>query len=231
MATLDKPRAYGLWSSSVGKKITMAVSGLVLYGFVVVHMLGNLKVYMGKAEFNHYAEGLRSFGAPFFAHGQLLWVLRIILLASLLVHIAAVVKLAGQSKAARKHSYKKFDGLEFSYASRTMLWGGLLLLAFVIYHLMHLTFGNAHPRFIPGDAYNNFVAGFQQWPVSLAYIAAMIPLGMHMYHGFWSMLQTLGVNNPKYNKMRRPIALILSLIVVLLNISFPVSVLLGFVKL
>lgn len=231
MATIAKPRAYRLWSSSVGKKIMMAVSGLILYGFVLGHMIGNLKVYQGREAFNHYAEGLRTFGAPFFGHGQLLWVVRIVLLAALFIHIAAVVNLARQSKKARKHSYKKFDGLEFSYASRTMLWGGLLLLAYVVYHLMHLTFGNAHPNFVPGDAYNNFVVGFQQWPASVAYIVAMIPLALHMYHGFWSMLQTLGANNPKYNRMRRPVALTLALLVALLNIMFPVSVLLGLVTL
>jgi succinate dehydrogenase / fumarate reductase cytochrome b subunit len=231
MATIVKPRAYALWSSSVGKKILMAVSGLVLYGFVVGHMVGNLKVFQGRAAFNHYAEGLRTFGAPFFGHGQVLWLVRIVLLVALLVHIAAVIQLTRQSKAARKHSYKKYDGLEFSYASRTMLWGGLVLLAYVIYHLLHLTFGTVHPNFVPGDAYNNFVVGFQQWPVAVVYVLAMIPLALHMYHGFWSMLQTLGANNPKYNRLRRPIALMLALLVALINISFPVSVMLGFVTL
>jgi succinate dehydrogenase / fumarate reductase cytochrome b subunit len=231
MATTAKPRAYGLWNSSVGKKILMAVSGLVLYGFVVVHMLGNLKVYQGRESFNHYAEGLRTLGAPFLGHGQLLWIARIVLLAALLVHLVAVFQLTRQSKAARKHSYKKFDGLEFSYASRTMLWGGLLLLGYIVYHLLHLTLGTVHPNFIPGDAYNNFVVGFQQVPASIAYIVAMIPLALHMYHGFWSMLQTLGANNPKYNKLRRPVAITLALLVALLNISFPVAVLLGIVAL
>ena len=231
MATIAKPRGYTIWSSSVGKKILMAVSGLILYGFVVGHMVGNLKVYQGREAFNHYAEGLRTFGAPFFGHGQLLWLVRIVLLAALFVHLAAVFQLKRQSNAARKHSYKKFDGLEFSYASRTMLWGGLLLLAYVVYHLLHLTFGTVHPNFVPGDAYNNFVVGFQDPLVSIAYIVAMIPLGLHMYHGFWSMLQTLGANNQKYNRFRRPIALTLALAVVLLNISFPVAVLLGIVTL
>lgn len=231
MATIAKPHAYRMWSSSVGKKIMMAVTGLILYGFVLGHMVGNLKVYQGREAFNHYAEGLRSFGAPFFGHGQLLWIIRIVLLISLIIHIVAVLQLTRQSKAARKHSYKKFDGLEFSYASRTMLWGGLLLLAYIVYHLLHLTLGTVHPNFIPGDAYNNFVVGFQQWPASVAYIVAMIPLALHMYHGFWSMLQTLGANNPKYNRLRRPIALTLALAVAVLNIMFPVSVLLGIVTL
>jgi succinate dehydrogenase / fumarate reductase, cytochrome b subunit len=230
MATVAAARRYRLWSSSVGKKIVMAVSGLVLYGFVVVHMLGNLKVYQGKVAFNHYAEGLRTIGEPFFGRGQLLWLARIILLVALIVHLVAVVQLTRRSNAARKHNYKKYDGLEFSYSSRTMLWGGILVLAYVIYHLMHLTFGNVHPNFVHGDVYNNFVVGFLSWPVSLAYIVAMIPLGLHLYHGFWSMLQTFGANNPKYNKVRRPIALSLSLFVVLLNISFPVAVLAGWVK-
>jgi succinate dehydrogenase / fumarate reductase cytochrome b subunit len=220
-----------LWGSSVGKKILMAVSGLVLYGFVVGHMVGNLKVFQGRAAFNHYAEGLRTLGAPFFGHGQLLWAVRIVLLAALLVHIAAVVQLTRQSKAARSHAYRKYEGLEFSFASRTMLWGGLVLLAYVVYHLLHLTFGSVHPNFVPGDAYNNFVVGFQQWPAAIAYIVAMIPLALHMYHGFWSMLQTLGVNNPKYNRLRRPLALTLALLVALINISFPLAVLLGFVTL
>lgn len=231
MATLAKPQAYALWSSSVGKKITMAVSGLVLYGFVIVHMIGNLKVYMGREAFNHYAEGLRTIGGPFFARGQLLWIARIVLLAALLVHLTAMLQVTLQSRRARKHRYKKFDGLEFSYASRTMLWGGVLLLVYVVYHLLHLTFGTVHPNFVPGDAYNNFVVAFQDPVASAAYIAAMIPLGLHMYHGFWSMLQTLGANNPKYNRLRRPIALTLALLVALLNISFPVMVLLGVVTL
>jgi succinate dehydrogenase / fumarate reductase cytochrome b subunit len=112
-----------------------------------------------------------------------------------------------------------------------MLWGGLALLAYVVYHLLHLTFGTVHPNFVPGDVYNNFVVGFQNVGVSAVYILAMIPLGLHMYHGFWSMLQTMGANSPKYNRIRRPTALTLALVVVLLNISFPLAVLLGYVTL
>ena len=224
------PRIFGLWNSSVGKKILMAVTGLILYGFVFVHMLGNLKVYMGAEAFNHYAEGLRTVGAPFFPRGYLLWIARIILLFSVMVHIIAAIRLALKSKAARKHGYKKYDGLQFSYASRTMLWGGLAILAFVIFHLLDLTFGAVNPAFIPGDAYHNFVATFTRSPVAIAYVLAMIPLGLHLYHGFWSMLQTLGANNPKYNQARRPIAAALATLVVLGNISFPLAVLLGFVR-
>ena len=224
-------RVISIWSSSVGKKIVMAVTGVILIGFVVVHALGNLKVFMGREAFNHYAEGLRTLGDPFFAHSQLLWVLRIGLLVAVVLHIAAATQLTLQSRRARPAGYKRYEGdMVFSYASRTMVWGGVIVLLFVVYHLMHLTWGNAHPDFVHGDAYHNFVVGFQSRPVALAYIAAMLPLGLHLYHGFWSMLQTLGFNNPKYNRVRRPIAAALAFAIVAINISFPVAVVTGLVR-
>jgi succinate dehydrogenase / fumarate reductase, cytochrome b subunit len=225
-------RASSVWGSTVGKKIVMALSGSVLIAFVAGHMIGNLKVYQGRESFNHYAEGLRSFGAPFLGHCQALWLVRLVLLGAVLVHIVAAAQLTARSRKARAVGYRRYaSDLGFSYASRTMVWGGLIILGFVIYHLMHLTFGNAHPQFIAGDAYHNFVRGFQSWPVSLAYIAAMIPLGFHLYHGFWSMLQTLGANGGSYARWRRPLGAALALIVTLGNISFPIAVLAGLVRL
>jgi succinate dehydrogenase / fumarate reductase cytochrome b subunit len=222
-------RVLTLWDSTVGKKILMASTGVILFLFVIGHMVGNLKIYMGREVFNHYAEGLRSFGSPFFAHGQLLWLIRAVLIACVLVHIIAAVQLWLRSRAARPVGYRKYEvnELVFSRASRTMLWGGLALGAFVVFHLLHLTTGTVHPDFVPGDAYHNFIRGFQSVPVSVAYILAMIPLGLHLYHGFWSMLQTLGANNDKYNHVRRPVAAVLALLVTLANISFPVAVLAG----
>jgi succinate dehydrogenase / fumarate reductase cytochrome b subunit len=223
-------RMFSLWGTTVGKKIMMAVSGIVLIGFVVGHMIGNLKVYQGAEAFNHYAEGLRTVGEPFFGYGQLLWIVRLVLLAAVLVHIVAAVQLVTRSRQARSVSYRRYENdMVFSYASRTMTWGGLIILGFVVYHLLHLTFGSAHPDFIPGDAYHNFVVGFASWPVSLAYILTMIPLGFHLYHGFWSMLQTLGATNAKLNRLRRPVAAVLALAVVIGNISVPVAVLTGLV--
>jgi succinate dehydrogenase / fumarate reductase, cytochrome b subunit len=223
-------RVYSMWGSTVGKKIAMAASGLILIGFVVGHMIGNLKVYQGPEAFNHYAEGLRQFGEPFFGTNQVLWIIRIVLLVSVLVHIVAATQLTLHSRKARTIGYRKYDNdLVFSYASRTMVWGGVIILLFIVYHIMHLTIGNVHPDFIPGNAYHNFIAGFRSVPVSIAYIAVMIPLGFHLYHGFWSMLQTLGASNPQYNRYRRPIAAGIAIIVVLGNISFPVAVLAGLV--
>jgi succinate dehydrogenase / fumarate reductase, cytochrome b subunit len=220
-----------LYRTSVGKKIVMAITGVILLGFVVLHMIGNLKVYQGPAAFNAYALGLRGFGAPLLGHGQVLWIARLILLGSVVVHIVAAAALVRQSRAARAHGYVQYEtGLLFSYASRTMVWGGIIILAFVIYHLLHLTFGTAHPDFVPHDAYHNFVAGFRFWPVSLFYILAMIPLGLHMYHGLWSAFQTLGANHPRYNAWRRPASMGIALVVVLGNISFPIAVLTGFLR-
>jgi succinate dehydrogenase / fumarate reductase, cytochrome b subunit len=224
-------REFSLWESTVGKKIAMAVSGVILLGFVVGHMVGNLKVYQGRESFNLYAQGLRQFGLPFFSDGQLLWLVRVVLLAALLIHITAAIQLSMRKRQARAVGYTRYDNdLAFSYASRTMLWGGIIILLFVVYHIMHLTLGTVHPNFNYADPYGNFVIGFSSVPVSLAYIAAMIPLGLHMYHGFWSMLQTLGANNPAYARYRRPVAAFLAIAVVVLNISFPVAVLAGIIR-
>jgi succinate dehydrogenase / fumarate reductase, cytochrome b subunit len=223
-------RAVGLTDSSVGKKILMAITGTVLLLFVIGHMVGNLKVYQGPVAFNEYAEGLRGFGAPLLGHGQVLWIVRLVLLAAVLIHIWAAFSLTRMSRAARSVGYRKYESLAFSYASRTMFWGGIIVLVFIVYHILHLTLGTVHAGFVPGDAYHNFVAGFRVWPVSLFYIAAMIPLGLHIYHGLWSALQTLGANNPRYNRYRRPVALGIALIVVIGNISFPLAVLTGIVR-
>jgi succinate dehydrogenase / fumarate reductase, cytochrome b subunit len=231
-ASGSRPRraARGVADSSVGRKILMAVTGVILLGFVIGHMIGNLKVYQGPEAFNLYAEGLRGLGAPLLGHGQALWLVRIVLLVAVLAHIWAAYSLTMQSRAARQVRYRKFESLSFSYASRTMVWGGVIILAFVVYHLLHLTLGTVHPSFVPHDAYHNFVAGFRVPAVSIFYVAAMIPLGLHIYHGTWSALQSLGANNPRYNAMRRPVALAIALVVVLGNISFPLAVLAGIVR-
>ncbi len=210
----------------------MAVSGVLLAGFVVLHFAGNLKVYQGPDAFNHYAEGLREMGAPFFGRGQLLWTARLVLLVAVAIHIGAAFLLVRQSRLARPVRYARFESLAFSYASRTMVWGGLIILAFVIYHLLHLTFGVrvVHPDFVPGDAYHNFVTGFRAWPVSIAYILAMVPLGLHLYHGIWSVFQTLGAGDPARSRVRRPLAAAVAAIVMVGNMSFPIAVLTGMLQ-
>ncbi len=222
-------RVLALYGSSIGKKVLMAATGAVLVGFVVVHMLGNLKVYQGPEKFNAYAEFLRQAGAPVLGHGQLLWIARAVLLAAVAVHLVAALQLTLASRRARKIGYRKRDDLSFSYASRTMRWGGVIIVAFVVYHLMHLTWGTAHPRF--GESvYDNLVIGFRSWPVSLAYIGAMVPLCLHIYHGMWSSTQTLALDDPRVLRWRRAAAAALALVVFAGNCSIPVAVLAGLVR-
>jgi succinate dehydrogenase / fumarate reductase, cytochrome b subunit len=153
--------------------------------------------------------------------------MRLVLLAALVVHVWAALRLARLSRQARPVSYDKQESLVFSYASRTMFWGGIIVGIFVVYHLLHFTWGTVHPDFRYGAVYYNLIVGFQVPLVSAFYILAMIPLGLHMYHGLWSSLQTLGANSPQYNRYRRPFAAAVALAVAVGNASIPVAVLTG----
>ena len=209
--------------SSIGLKIVMAVSGLVLWGFVVVHMLGNLQVYLDPRRLNDYGAALQSLPA-------LLWTARGLLLAALVAHVWAAWSSSRASWKARPVAYARHGRLEAGYASRSMRWGGVTLALFVVYHVLHFTTGHAHPDFVPGDVHHNFVAGFQVWPVAVFYVAAMVALGLHLYHGVWSLLQTLGLNHPRYNPLRHALATGVAVAVVAGNVSFPVAVLAGLVR-
>ena len=223
-------RLQSLPQSTVGKKILMAATGLVLVGFVVVHMLGNLKAYLGPEHFNAYARFLRTVGAPAVPENGVLWIARVVLLACVGVHVWAAIALTRTNLAARPGRYAKGNELAFSYASRTMRWGGVILVAFVVFHLLHLTTGSVHPDFRPDDAYHNFVVGFSSGPVALAYVVAMAALALHLYHGAWSATQTLGIDNPRIERYRRPAALAIALLVFCGNVSFPLAVLAGVIK-
>ncbi|MGW8282984.1 MAG: succinate dehydrogenase cytochrome b subunit [Gemmatimonadota bacterium] len=223
-------RVSSLYGTSVGKKITMAVSGAIFVLFVLVHWFGNLKVFMGPEVFNHYAEGLREFGDPFLAYGWFLWIFRAVLFLSLVIHVWTAWSLTRQSWAARGEKYRKKQDLNIDAASSTMRWGGVVLFLFITYHLLHLTTGTLHPDFEPGNAYHNFVTGFQSVPVSIFYMLCMIALGLHLYHGTWSAFQTLGIGGPRAQKIRRPLALSIALVVAGGNLMFPVAVLTGIVS-
>jgi len=204
----------------------MAATGLVLYGFVVGHMLGNLQVFLGPEAINAYGEFLQGF-----LHGQGVWIARGVLLLAVALHVWAALSLTLANAAARPLGYREWQARESSYASRTMVWSGPLLLAFIVYHLLHFTVGNAHPDFVRGDVFRNLVVGFQNPFASAFYILAMLALGLHMYHGFWSMLQTLGLSHPRWTRVRRGLSLLLAGAVVAGNISIPLAVLLGRVHL
>jgi succinate dehydrogenase / fumarate reductase cytochrome b subunit len=217
-------RAAALYQSVVGKKILMAGTGLVLFGFVLVHMLGNLQIYLGAAKLNAYGELLQS------AKG-LLWFARFVLLACVGLHILAAWQLTVLNKfQARPGSYVKKASLASTYAARTMVWSGPIIAAFVVYHLLHFTIGNVHPDFKPGDVYHNVVAGFKVPAAALFYIAANIMLATHLYHGVWSMFQTIGVNHPRYTPWIKRASAAFGFIVGAGNVSIPLAVLTGLVK-
>jgi succinate dehydrogenase / fumarate reductase cytochrome b subunit len=223
-------RVFGFYRSSVGKKILMALTGLVLFGFVLGHMAGNLKAFLGAEEFNAYAEGLRSFGAPLIPHGYFLWAARLGLIVALVVHVITMVQLWAMAGKARPKAYQKAVHLEDGISSRTMRLGGVVIVSFVVYHLLHMTIGSVHPNFVAGDAYGNLIAGFQSVPVAVAYSVAVVALGLHLHHGIWSIFQSLGLNHPKYNHLRRSFAFTFTIVVVVGFLTIPVSVTTGFLQ-
>jgi len=212
-------------ASTIGKKVTMALSGIALFGFVFVHMLGNLQLFLGRETLNAYSDSLHALG-----HGAVLWLARAVLLGAVLAHILSAVSLWQRNAAARKTRYKLFAPRASSYASRTMYWSGPILSLFIVFHLLHLTTGTVHPNYVGGDVYHNVVAGLLQPAASAFYIVAMLALGLHLYHGVWSLLHTLGLAHPKYNAARHAAATLFAAVIVVGNISFPVAVLTGLVK-
>jgi succinate dehydrogenase / fumarate reductase, cytochrome b subunit len=226
LASPTTARAAALLSSTIGRKALMAASGLVLYGFVIGHMLGNLQVFLGPEALNAYAEMLQHA-----LHGTGVWIARGVLLLAVLLHIWTAASLTVANAGARPVGYREWQARQSTYASRTMVWSGPLLLLFIVYHLAHFTTGHAHPDFVRGDVYRNLVVGFQNPFASAFYILAMLALGLHMYHGFWSMLQTLGASHPRWTRLRGVVSGLLAFAVVVGNISMPVAVLFGIIHL
>lgn len=220
-----------LYRSTIGKKAIMAVTGIILYGFVIVHMIGNLKVFEGPEGFNAYSHFLRVVGEPALPAGTLLWVIRIVLLVSVVAHVMAAIQLTRIDAAGRPVSYHKVKRKQASFASLTLRWGGVAIFFFVIYHLLHFTVGTAHPQFVEGDAYHNLVNGFmlQKWSAG-AYIVAVAALGTHLYHGVWSAMQTLGLNNRRNDKLFRALAVLSGVGLFVGFATIPVVVLLGIIK-
>lgn len=219
-----RANATSIWST-VGRKVVMAVTGVIMIGFVFVHMIGNMQLYLGPEALNHYAVFLRTF-----LHGSGIWIFRAVMVTAVGLHAWAATTLTLDSWAARPKGYRLWQAKESTYASRTLRWGGVVLALFIVYHLLHFTIGSAHPDFRPGDVYHNVVAGFQVWYASVIYIAAMIALGLHLDHGVWSLCQTLGLQHPRYKRYVRIFARGFALLIVAGNISFPIAVLTGVVR-
>ncbi|HEX4820083.1 MAG TPA: succinate dehydrogenase cytochrome b subunit [Acidimicrobiales bacterium] len=213
------------YRSAVGKKWVMAITGIVWLGYVAAHLFGNLKAYLGPAEMNSYAEGLRDLFTPVFPRSFVLWVLRSGLIAALVIHIHAAYTLTVMNHRARPEKYESpRDYAAANYASRTMRWSGIIVLLFIAWHLADLTAGSLDPHFVRGDPYNNLVHSFERPAVAILYIVAMLALGLHLFHGAWSMFQSLGANNPRFNKWRRYFASTFAAVIVVGNLSFPILV-------
>jgi succinate dehydrogenase / fumarate reductase cytochrome b subunit len=211
----------GFWGSTIGKKVVMAVTGLIGVGFVIGHMLGNLQVFLGPAKFNAYAHFLRSLG-------ELLWVVRAVLVAAVVLHVVAAVQLSRRRWVARPVAYKQGSQHEVStLASRTIRWGGALLLLFIVFHILHFTTLDIFRDYSPTDVYANVIRGFGVWWVVLLYVAAMAALGLHLYHGIWSSLRTLGASKASTDPLKRPVAATLAIVVWLGFTAIPIAIFAG----
>lgn len=227
------PWPIEFYRSAVGKKWVMALTGIALLGYIVAHMLGNLKVYFGPEEINSYGEALRDLGGDLVPRTNLLWILRIGLLGAALLHIHAAYSLTYTNWKARGGRYRERDYAAVTYASRTMRLTGTIVLLFVLFHLADLTWGvepAATSEFFRGDVYANLVASFERLPVAVFYVIANLALGLHIHHGTWSLFQSLGWSHPRFNRWRRWLATGLTLAVVAINLSFPIAVQTGILE-
>lgn len=226
----NRPWPVEFYSTAVGKKWVMALTGVAIMGFVLAHMVGNLKMYMGRTEFDHYAEGLRALLYPILPHHIVLWGMRIGLIVAFFFHIHSAYTLTRMNHRARPVKYQSpRDYIAVSFASRTMRWTGVIVALYIVFHLADLTWGFANPDFVRGAAYDNLVASFERWPVAILYIVCNIAVGIHLFHGGWSMFQSLGLNSPRYNGARRAFAAGFATLITVANVSFPVMVLAGVV--
>lgn len=224
--------ALTLYQTFIGKKVIMAVTGLVLFGYTFLHMYGNLHVFEGREHFNEYAEWLRVMGAPVLSPGVGLWLVRLILIASIVGHVWAAWQVTKQDWDGRPIQYGQKKMIAATYAARTMRWGGVILALFIIYHVLHFTTGTLYVEaaFSRTDVYGNVVNGFRNPIVSLVYIVSMIALGLHLYHGVWSMSQTLGWRNALNNGFWRGFATVMAIVIAGGNIAIPLAVLAGIVR-
>ena len=209
----------------VGKKVVMGVTGVIGIGFVILHSLGNLLIFQGSTALNAYSHFLKS-------SAELLWALRITLIVAVTLHVIAALQLTRQSRRARPTGYVKHEPQVATVASRTMRWGGVLLLIFIVLHILHFTTGTIRPAgaFSHEDVYSNVVSSFRIWWVALFYVAAMIALGFHLFHGAWSSMRSIGVSPPSARPLHRRLSLLIAILVWAAFTAVPVAVFTGFVR-
>lgn len=231
--TRPAPLPLRFYRSALGKKWVMAVTGVVLIGYVIAHLIGNLKVYLGAEEINSYAEALRDLGGHLAPRTSLLWLMRGGLILAFALHVHAAYSLTYTNWKARGDRYRERDYSVADYASRTMRWSGTIVLLFIVFHLADLTWGTspaAVDEWVRGDVYSNLILSMER-PVSAAFYAvANIALGFHLYHGVWSLFQSIGWHHPQFNSWRRFLAYAVTGFVVIGNLSFPIAVQTGLLE-
>ncbi|MDQ6853559.1 MAG: succinate dehydrogenase cytochrome b subunit [Actinomycetota bacterium] len=222
-----------LYRADIGKKWVMAITGIVLMGYVFAHMVGNLHVFEGARQIDHYGEWLRDLLDPPFPRTMVLWLLRVTIVVALTLHIHAAYALSRVNWRARgglQRYQSSRDYVAANFAARTMRWTGIIVGLFLVFHILDLTWGTANPGFVRGQVYRNTIASFERVPVAVAYIAANVALGVHLYHGGWSLFQSVGWNNPRFNLWRRYFAVGFSVVVTAGFISVPIAVQAGWVS-
>jgi len=225
------PWPLSFYRSAVGKKWVMALTGIMLMGFVFFHAIGNLKVFMGAEDFNHYGEFLREVLVPLLPRTVFPWIMRLGLIAAFVLHIHCAYGLTVMNRRANVPGYvQSRDWKAANAASRSMRLTGIVVATFLVFHLADLTWGTANPDFVRGDVYRNFVASLSRPPVAAIYIIANLCLGVHLFHGAWSMFQSLGVNNPRWNSWRRAFAAGFAGIIVVINVALPMAAVTGLVS-
>jgi len=218
------PYPLALYQTAVGKKYVMAITGIMWMGYVLSHMAGNLKIYMGAEDLNHYGEWLRTLATPFVPRTVFLWILRGGLIAAFALHVHSAWSLTRMNaKADRKYQGDR-DFIAANFASRTMRWTGIIVALFILWHLADLTWGWVNPDFVRGDIHNNMIESFRRVPVAILYIVANLALGVHLWHGCWSLFQSMGWNRPRFNRWRSWFAWGFTALVVLGNLSFPILI-------
>lgn len=231
-----KPFLLDFYSTALGKKYVMAITGIIGIGFVIGHMVGNLKAYIGTVTENGqevydidiYGEFLRELLVPILPHGVFLWIMRIVLVGAVLLHIHAAYSLTVMNRTARPVKYQSARDYQIAnFASRSMRWTGIIVVLFIFWHLADLTWGWVNPDFERGMVYRNLDASLSRVPVAILYIVANIALGIHLFHGTWSLFQSLGWNNPRFNQWRKSIAAGVATLIVVGNVSFPIMTLAG----
>jgi succinate dehydrogenase / fumarate reductase cytochrome b subunit len=220
------------YRSTIGKKVIMGVTGLIGIGFVILHIAGNLQAFVGQSKLNAYSAML---------HGplnELLWLLRVVLVVAVVLHVLMAYQLTLRSREARPIAYQKREPQVSTLASRTMKWGGVLILVFIVFHILHFTTETVDPGGSRGmidlrgdrDIYGNIVSSFRVWWVAAFYLIAMVALGLHLYHGAWSSMRTLGYAKASVNPLHRRAAFVVAVVVWLGFTLVPLGVIAGIIR-